>query len=436
MPTHLGGLRVKTFAKKIKMEEGGGAAAVVGGNSARALRLAKRNRYGKDTYKMRIPTHYRYCLRLLTYTTEQQAFAGSGVYPATPTTNTVEKPGFNVLPEGGQQLYHELNPRDQVGQNGEMSLNACGLYWWWGEELPTPSCPWLTTYFGYKLDQTGFNICDPQQFSDNCERFQYVKQGPACATFVLPDVPIEKAGPVRRYYPLTPATYTEQTGGTLSTYGRANIEERGIGAWEMIVIPPRKMQSINVGVCLNQNGWDHLIDMGFKPRPVTRVTKIYCSNGGLDHEYLLNALNQADLVATRPYNPVNNPAGQPFPKSLSITNLKYRKMSYVDTELVCQYTDVDPTADLMNQQINNYDWAMKQGYPCVPFGSAVIFRFRQFAPVQATIDTGGQTTYAQTAVRQTIPMDLYLDSVTTFKAPVLGDFDLDLPYSDPIRQPQ
>ena len=412
------------------MEEMGGGAAVVGGDSERALRLAKRNRYGKDTYKMRIPTHYRYCLRLLTYTTNQISAAGGGTYPAIPTANS-SGVGYNVLPEGGAQVYHSLNPRSNTGSNGQMSLNGSGLYWEWAEELPEPNCPWLTTYFGYKLDMQGFNICDPELFSDNCERFQYIKQGPACATFVFPDKPITKSNSVRRYYPISQPTYTAVGGGTLSSYGVSNVEERSIGAWEMIIIPPRKMQSIKLSVCLSQNGWDHLIDMGFKPRSVTRVVKIYCSNSGLDTQYLANAMSQSLIPATRDFNPVIlASSSQSGP---NISNLKYKKMSYVDTENVCQFTDVTAT-DMQPQQYNAYQNYQRQGYPCVPFGSAVLFRFRQFAPVQQTLDTGGQSTFTQTCIRQTIPMDLYLDSVTTFKSPVMGDFDIDLPFSNPANE--
>jgi len=405
----------------------GGGAAAVGGNSELALRLAKRNRYGKDTYKMRIPTHYRYCLRLLTYTTEQRAAAGGGVFPAIPTGNS-SGVGYNVGPEGGVQTYHSLNPRGNTGQNGVMSLNACGLYWEWAEELPDQNCPWLTTYFGYKLDAMGFNICDPELFSDNCERFQYVKQGPACATFVFLDKPITKSNTVRRYHPISLPTYTATSGGTLSASASANVEERSIGAWEMIIIPPRKMQSVKLSVCLNQNGWDNLIQMGFKPRSVTRVVKIYCSNGGLDTEYLANATVHLNVPAVRDFNPSSgSSSAAPGP---NMSNLKYKKMSYVDSENVCQYTDVTAT-DLQPQQYNNYQNFRKQGYPAVPFGSAVLFRFRQFAPVQQTVTSGGASTITQTAIRQTIPMDVYLDSVTTFKSPVMGTFDIDLPFSDP-----
>uniref|UniRef100_UPI004048609B hypothetical protein n=1 Tax=Shewanella sp. TaxID=50422 RepID=UPI004048609B len=59
-------------------------------------------------------------------------------------------------------------------------------------------------------------------------------------TFVWPDPPIGDAGPVRRQYPL--ATSQQMAGGGQpegfgSAYLQANIEERGIGAWEMIIIP-------------------------------------------------------------------------------------------------------------------------------------------------------------------------------------------------------
>ena len=410
--------------KKVKMEEtmGGGAAAVVGGNSEKALRLAKRNRYGKDTYKMRIPSHFRYCLRLLTYTTRQNL--QNSQIPLTPTTDTPATIGYNVLPEGSPLLYHDLKPRSITGNNGQMSLNGSGLYWMWGEELPTPSCPWLTTYFAYKLDAAGFNICDPQQFSDNCQRFNFVKQGPSCATFVFPDKPIDKAGPVRRYYPLQAPTYTGAPGqpGTLSSYGVANVEERGIGAWEMIVIPPRKLHSIKIGSIVNQDGWDNLIDMGFKPRSVTRVVKIYCSNSGVDPLTLHTIINQSLEPEDRPRN------------TYQLSNLKYKKLSYLDTENVCQYTSVQAT-DLQAQQYNDISFYAAQGYPCIPFGSAVVFRFRQFAPPQMQVDTGGGISYTQTCIRQTIPMDVYLDSVTTFKSPVVGEFDLDQPFTDPQYQP-
>jgi len=179
---------------------------------------------------------------------------------------------------------------------------------------------------------------------------------------------------------------------------------------------------------LNQNGWDNLIQMGFKPRSVTRVVKIYCSNGGLDTEYLANATVHLNVPAVRDFNPSSgSSSAAPGP---NMSNLKYKKMSYVDSENVCQYTDVTAT-DLQPQQYNNYQNYRRQGYPAVPFGSAVLFRFRQFAPVQQTVTAAGVSTITQTAIRQTIPMDVYLDSVTTFKSPVMGTFDIDLPFSDP-----
>lgn len=434
VPEHLGGLRVMiSRGKKRGMKaEGGGKAMAQGGNSSKALRLAAKNRYGQEQFKIRYPTHYQYCLRLLTYTTGQSVNAndipGAGA-PATPSTDTPLTLGYNVRPEGGAQVYHKLNPRTpDVATNGEMSLNACGLYWVWAEHLATPSCPWLQTYFAFKLDAQGFNLCDPTHFAKGCEQYEYVKQGPYCATFVWPDLPIQKSGPVRRYYNITQPTFSTETNtGSLSSYAPAHMEERGIGVWEFIIIPPRRHKSINLNVLCDQDGWDRLIDMGFKPRPAQRVTKIYCSNSGLDQDSLSAAISILEQPAIRDVND---------PLKFNVGDMKTYKMRYMDTEDMCQYTSVATVAepDLYLTAYPNVDDLKKQGYPCVPFGSSVVWRCRQFAPVQqeVTDDMGTKVvTTTQTAIRQTIPLDIYLDSVTTFKSPIKGQFDLDLPFTNP-----
>jgi len=425
------------FAQPAKsaMKKGGGAVAR-GGNSAKALRSAKRNRYGLEQFKIRYPTHYQYCLRLLTFTTKQVVSANDPPLPATPTTDTPVTPGYNVEPEGGTQVYYSLNPRVPAeATNGFMTLNGSGMYWCWAETLPSSSCPWLETYFAFKLDAQGFNLCDPQQFADGCERYEYVKQGPYCATFVWPDPPIHKAGPVRRYYPLTAPTYTSGGGtGTLSSYGSATQEERGIGAWEMIIIPPRRYKSVNIDNVVNQDGWDRLIDMGFKPRPVEKVVKIYCSNAGLDQDSLEAVISLASQPAVRDINDASK---------FNVCDMKKYKMRYMDTEDVCQSTNIGlgQTPPISTRVVTTYPQPTdlkQQGYPCVPFGSAVAFRFRQFAPVQETVTMEGEqpvVTITQTCVRQTIPLDLYLDSVTSFKSPVKGQFDLDLPFTNPATVP-
>jgi len=416
-----------------KRAAGGGAkaAAVKGGNSQAALRSAKRNRYGQEQWKIRYPTHYQYCLRLLTFTTGQVVNTDDPPLPATPTTNTGSTVGYNLRPEGGAQVYHKLNPRTaDVGTNGEMSMNACGLFWKWAEELPSATCPWLQTYFAFKLDAQGFNLCDPTHFAKGCEQYEYVKQGPYCATFVWPDMPLDKAGPVRRYYNISQPDYDASTGvGTLSSYAPAHMEERGIGVWEMIIIPPRKHKSINIDIILNQDGWDRLIDMGFKPRPAQRVSKIYCSNAGLDQDSLSAAISILQQPAERDYND---------PDKFNVGDMKTYKMRYMDTEDMCQWTSMVPTdPDTGGEMPTVYPdtTALKrQGYPCVPFGSAIVWRCRQFAPVQQTVTKEGEVqtaTITQTCIRQTIPLDIYLDSVTTFKSPVKGQFDLDLPFTNP-----
>lgn len=411
------------------------SAVVKGGNSSRAERAAKRNRYGEDTYKMRLPQKFQYALRLFTYTTSQASVVGTTV-PATPTTDTPATAGYNCAPQGATLTYLSLAPRTNA-TNGQVTMNAQGLYWSWAEELPTVNRPWLQTYFGFKLDMAGFNICDPTQFAQNCTRYMYAKQGPACATFVWPDCPISQNDAVTREIQLAAATFSGTAvagSGTVSAYGTATREFRGIGPWEMIIIPPRKMKSINLDVCLNQDGWDQLIDMGFKPRPCQKVTKIYCSNGGADASNIFALVSAGTQPSTRNSN---DPLIVGSDGRLSnISALKYKKMSYVDTEEICQYTTV-PTitagalpATSYNLLSNNDNIFFRQGYPCVPFGSAIIFRVRQYAPVQETY-TAGARTITQTCIRQTLPLDVYLDSVTVFKSPVKGSFDLDLPTSDP-----
>ena len=114
----------------MKKRSSGGGAVVKGGNSAKALRSAKRNRYGKEQFKIRYPTHYQYCLRLLTYTTNQTVDPQINAdLPETPVTSTAATFGYNLEPEGGTQTYFSLNPRVAApNTNGLTSLNACGLY--------------------------------------------------------------------------------------------------------------------------------------------------------------------------------------------------------------------------------------------------------------------------------------------------------------------
>jgi hypothetical protein len=94
------------------------------------LRSAKRNRYGKEQFKIRYPTHYQYCLRLLTYTTNQTVDPQINAdLPETPVTSTAATFGYNLEPERGTQTYFSLNPRVAApNTNGLTSLNACGLY--------------------------------------------------------------------------------------------------------------------------------------------------------------------------------------------------------------------------------------------------------------------------------------------------------------------
>jgi len=223
--------------------------------------------------------------------------------------------------------------------------------------------------------------------------------------------------------------------------------------------------TINSGNCTSSDSWNKLIQMGFKPRPCQRVNKIYCSNSGLDVLCASAIMKQTNQTTVRTSNTSAPNAGGGVPGSdynpqvfaqdrlyqsfLSLTSLKWRKHSYIDTEDVCQWTGV-PNPDAGTQPIavrtempktsyDTLDLYFSQGYDCIPFGSAIIFRVRQYAPPQLTVppDTpsAGNIVMTHTCVRQIIPLDVYLDSVTTFKGPVEGRFDLDLPYSNPGVSP-
>lgn len=461
-----------------------GDPVVKGGNGEVALRMAKGNRYGRDTYKVRCPSKFHYQLRLLTFTTAQGIDYMSPYHytpiPLTPSANNPPQsnlPGFNLLPQGSgydnpnganvEMYYRHLGgDRTGTGLNGVVSMNAQGLFWHWGEELPSGRSPWLTTFFAFKLDQKGFNICDPIQFAENCKKFMYVKQGPACATFVFPDMPIDQNNAVTRQYTLMNPTAVAAQDGTVagdlgSISGQSN-EFRGLGPYEMIIIPPRKMKSINTGNLTSDASWNKLIQMGFKPRPCQRVTKIYCSNSGLDASCGFTALakvvNQtttrtsniitANEIAApgRDYNPAISTSVGVYNSSMSLTSLRWKKHSYTDTEDVCQWTGVAspnsgpqpnaPRTEMKTTEYDTLDVYFSQGYDCIPFGSAIVFKIRQYAPPNLRVDVmTGQMNMFQTCVRQTIPLDIYLDSVTTFKGPVEGRFDLDLPYSNPSVVP-
>lgn len=435
------------------------SAVVSGGNGQLALRLAKGNRYGKDTYKVRVPSKFHYSLRLLTYTTDQAMdWSGStwNPLPLTPPlaqTEVSNQKGFNTCPEGDLQYYRALqNPLGYT--NGVVSMNSQGLFFNWGEKRPSTRDPWLTTYFAFKLDAKGFNICDPETFAENCSKFQYVKQGPSCATFVFPDLPLDKNDAVTREYTIGQPVNNQ----SVSSYGVPTKEYRGIGPWEMIIIPPRKMKSINIGNLTSHASWDKLIQMGFKPRPCQKVTKIYCSNSGVDVRDAGVIGKQAVQSATRTSNDIsvnsstNDYVTTVFPtvgmyhSGPSLTSLKWKKHQYLDTEETCQWTVIaDPNTtqlggvkDMPYTSYDTMEMYFKQGYDCVPFGSAIVFRVRQFAPPFFKIVDPAQpsiVTLDHICVRQTIPLDIYLDSVTSFKGPVEGRFDIDQPFSNPFVEP-
>jgi len=425
------GVFTKGYPKfKVSATEGG--AAVVFPSASSALMPPKslnkkRPVYGKDTGKFKISTTNIYDLAVTTCAASLpfESTTSLGTFYVPPfTTDAVAAQYPDTDPDTTGVYWHDVRARDPKAfyaltrsirspSNWTVQMNSLrsnGVEYTWSEEPGNHQDPYRRSYLAFKVDALGFNCCDPKQFNDLVQMYGHVKQGPTAVTFHFTDPPMGDTA-VKRYWNL-------KTSGGTDFIGLPHQEERSVGQWQMIIIPPRKMASVSLLNLHGKANWDKLIDMGFKPRKVTKAVRIYCSNGGIDDQQMEYVLKTQEVTK----GDQNSTAGElSIDGSNVITQRSVRpgkmiKHKYVDTERACQYYQwiSKSAAERGSARSNQFNNILAQGYDCVPYGSAVVFCFAHYH--------GGDPTKVQ---RMTIPIEIHVDSFTKFKSPLLDQLDID-----------
>jgi hypothetical protein len=291
------------------------------------------------------------------------------------------------------------------------TLRAMGVNYMWSEERGSNVDHYRRSYLSFKIDSCGFNCCDPSVFNTLCQQYGRVKQGPTSVTFHFMDVPVGHQS-VKREYPVT--------NGSLASVGPATVEIRDQGAWMYIVIPPRKMASVKLQNLHGKANWDRLIDMGFKPRPMRKAHRIWCSNGGIDDQQMQHVLQTQEVAPTTENSFVaeDTLTGSTLSRRAPRPG-KWIKHKSVETERACQYwqsaaNDIRTALGRGTARSIQFQDLLAQGYDCCPFGSAIVFCFVQYH--------GG---VPENARRQSIPIEIHVDSYTKFTQPLLEQLDLD-----------
>lgn len=386
---------------------------------------SKRPVYGKDTGNFKVVTKNVYDFNVVTCASELPFKKADGTITVPPLVTSDVAVQYPRGPADGtyDNYYHDLRAREPVKfytmntrvprggsfMSQENTLQAMGAVWAWSEQQGNLQDPYRRTFLSFKLDANGFNCCDPKQFAENCQKFKSVKQGPSAMTFYFTDPPMGNAA-VKRHYSLQ---------GTSQAYGLPTLEERTVGSWQYIIIPPRGKASVHLPNLHGKENWDKLIEMGFKPRTVGKSVRIYCSNAGIDEaqqEYVLKQ-TEAAPATENPTNVVMTIDGGVLVQKAEVAG-HIRKPGYVDTERACQYYTLqnsDPLDSVRNlARLNQFIDLRAQGYPCVPFGSAIVFCFATFH--------GGTVA---NATRLNIPIEIHVDSFTKFRGNDVLPLDLD-----------
>jgi len=413
------------------------------GGSARGTQVLKRCRYGKDTSRFKAASKNIYNFEIAQWAVDQ-------ISTATPAANVAPyEPVFGAnpppTPSGGATLWAagapmDLYPTDLQQFKQMTNRNANGSGWntfrmlggrmCISEEIPTLQNPYVETFAAFKLDAMGFNGNSVNTFNQMCTRYNLVKQGPYAMTFFFQEPPVGTR-PVVRQYPIAASDATN-----LGGVGRPTIEEHTIGAWEYMIIPPRVRASVKLNAIVGTQSWNRLIEMGFKPRPITkRGITIYCSNGGLDEDSMqfnrVAGVGPASISNLTQFSTITSPAGN----SVNCANLAevtaggLKKSKWRETERVCQYATIvnaPPTAGapLETQVLQAFDDITAQGYGCQPFGSAVVFRFRQFAPPSAAT-AANPPVLTHIATRTNIPLEIHIDTSCKWSQATLDQLDID-----------
>lgn len=393
---------------------------------------SKRQRYGKDQGKFKIVTTNVYPFRLHTFSVNQASDATSGAFPIAnvpayypePLTAVGTSSVWSDWNCSDPQTFRQMNPRTTliaVDADRPVVTNTLlnmGARYMISEEVATTANPYYVTYLGFKLDALGFNCCDPLQFSTLCTQFSQVKQGPYAMTFNFTEPPLGKFEPYRTYV-------FSGAEPLLTSIGAAHSEHHSMGQWEYIIIPPRSKASVMLPSIMGSKNWEKLIDMGFKIRKCGTSHTIYCPMKGPDWK-------QIDYVRNLPYGVVA-PSDSIIDNGSAVNyaNGRVVKHTWVDTEKACQTCRGNPvpnTAPIGNWPAAFGTNAVGGNFGCVPQGSAIVFCFKQYAPVNPMAGI------IQTARRQTIAIEIRVDSFTKFRGPNLEQLDLDQQNGLPYQQ--
>jgi hypothetical protein len=404
--------------------------------------LTKKPVFGNDTGKFKVSTTNIYDMMV---TTCSQGFPMPiPAWPYDPLSSQVYTPDHTVAdvpfqnPKVGtavadtyQWFFHDLPARatEQFYRLDRMirtdavsdpywlvqtnSLRAMGVEYGWSEEAGSPGDHYRRSYLSFKIDAQGFNCCDPSVFNTMCQQYGRVKQGPYSVTFHFTDPPMGNV-PVTREYPVT------QSNPAVAPFiGKPTVEHRALGVWQYILIPPRKLASVKLASLHGRANWDRLIDMGFKPRNVKKAHRIWCSNGGIDDMQMEHVMKVQEVQATSENNyqaEAEVSAGVLIRRSQR--QGKWIKHKSQPTESACQWFNgarmQKNTPFRGSMRSRQFESLYAQGYDCCPFGSAIVFCFLQYH--------GGTP---GNAVRQSIPIEIHVDSYTKFSEPLLEQLDID-----------
>lgn len=402
-----------------------------------AARAGKRQRFGKDQGSFKISTTFVYNFRLITYAVNQSLAAGGTLFPLVNVPAYYPETEILALTStewsdwecNDPQTYHMLNPRTALivvdaAQRRRVtnSLINQGVRYMVSEEIATQTNPYYTSYLGFKVDANGFNCCDPTQFSTLCGQFGFVKQGPYAVTFNFQEVTGRDVAPYRTYH--AAAADPPNTG-----FGAAFSEIHGLGYWEYIVIPARHLASVMLPSIMGSKNWEKLIDMGFKIQKCGRTHTIYCAMQGADLRQVEYVRALAAGIPDPAVNQIDNASAAGLFNTAQAKG-RVTKHVWVDTEKACQSPLGVPYP---NTAANLYPGAVgtvaiASNFGCVPFGSAIVFSFKQYAPVNPL------ASILQTARRQVIPIEIRVDSFTKFKSPTLEQLDLEQQNPFPFQQ--
>ena len=324
--------------------------------------------------------------------------------------------------------FASMTDKVTVG-TGSNTLMSLGVWRTVSQTVATASDPYQRTFLALKVDHQGFNACNVEIFNEKCLQFQYVKQSPYAVLITLPEPPMQakSAQPVTMTRPgaMTAAQLLGYQQSMISTGFAAppvptgNIwnETRSTGCWQYIIIPPQVAASINMTQIGDQAAWQRLLNLGYKAQNCTRRQyMIACGTTGFDGMGTQNLRNKLTaLQASLGVIPASNSTGA----ATFIEGVHNKKHAVQECDWVCQYNapvslTIPPNYGNATQYVANL---IAQGFDTLPFGSAIVFQFLQYAP--PTTDT-----VANTACPVNMPYTIEVTTKTSFSKLRLGNRDL------------